>query len=64
MKKTYICPELQVTRVNTELMIAASITRINGADGLSNGGSTEESGITTAGVKQNNYDVWDDDWSN
>ena len=64
MKKTYICPELQETRATTELMIAASITRINGADGLSNGGSTEENGITTAGVKQNNYDVWDDDWSN
>ena len=64
MKKTYICPELQVTRVKTEWMIAASITGINGANGLSNGGSTEESGITTAGVKQNNYDVWDDDWSN
>lgn len=64
MKKTYICPELQITRVNTELMIAASITGISGAEGLDLGGSTEESGITTAGVKQNNYDVWDDDWSN
>ena len=64
MKKTYICPELQITRVNTELMIAASITGISGAEGLDLGGSTEESSITTAGVKQNSYDVWDEDWSN
>ena len=60
MKKTYICPELQITRVNTELMIAASITGISGAEGFDLGGSTDDAGITTSNVKNNDWsDIWE-----
>lgn len=60
MKKTYICPELLVTRVNTELMIATSITGISGADGLNYNGATDDAGITTCNVKNNDWtDIWD-----
>lgn len=57
MKKTYIIPEMQLTVIACEQLIAESLGKhATGAD----------SGVVL--VKENNsstpdYNVWDDDWS-
>ena len=59
MKKTYIIPALTEQRVQTEMMIAGSITGVGGDSGLQPG---EGETPGEADVKRG-YDVWDDDWS-
>lgn len=57
--KEYITPSTRVIFVNPGMMIALS----GGEDGLRNGGSTNDAGITDAGVKEDyHYNVWEDAW--
>jgi hypothetical protein len=64
MKKTYIIPELNITKLAVENMIAQSITGTQGADGIGVGGSSSGANVTAGNVKDNeSYNVWDDDWS-
>ena len=62
MKKKYIAPNMQVTNIHLSNMIAASVNAVSGADGLTNGGNTYDSGITEAGSK--NRGSFSDDWTN
>ena len=61
MKKTYIKPKALVCKINTELVIAGS-EDIKSNNGINYGGVDEE-GTKDPEVKQNHYNVWDDDWS-
>lgn len=36
----------------------------NGETVISSGGKASENGVTSADVKGNSYNVWEDDWSN
>ena len=64
MKKFYLMPQTIVTGIDTERLIAASVTETQGADGLDVGGSTRENNITSGNVKVNTVD-WEDweDWN-
>lgn len=62
MKKKYIAPSTQVINIQPSRMIASSVNAISGADGLTNGGNTYDSGITEAGSKGRGG--YDDDWTN
>ena len=64
MKKTYIIPELSITMLGVENMIALSGT--DGVEGLGvNNDGTQAAGVTSGNVKgTSSYNVWDDDWSN
>ena len=42
MKKTYLVPALEEQKLNTELMIAGSITAISGVDGIEIAGEDTE----------------------
>ncbi len=53
MKKTYIAPELYLHHVQTETMIAASITGVGGNSGIGMG--SEEVIPTEADVKEGNF---------
>ena len=57
MKKIYIQPETAIIQVATSTMIAESLPQSSAAG---NGLNSNE--ILVKG--QNNYSVWDDDWSN
>ena len=59
MKKFYLMPQTIVTGIDTERLIAASVTKTQGADGLDVGGSTRENNITSGNVKVNTFD-WED----
>jgi len=62
MKKTYLTPEVCITKVGTESMIA--ISSVEGADKLGvNNAGTSAAGVTSGNVKGEDYNVWDDDWS-
>ncbi len=64
MKKIqYTAPDLRITKLGLENMIAGSITEISGATGLSAGGNSSDAGVSAGNVKQESYNVWDDDWS-
>lgn len=60
MKKTYIIPNTLICRINTERFIAGS-QDITSNNGMTYGGVDEE-GEVDPSVKQNHYNVWDDDW--
>ena len=58
MKKTYIIPTLLITHVSTETLIAQSLTKHSaGADA---------DVVLTKGDRSSrqDYNVWNDDWSN
>ena len=59
MKKQYIIPAMQTVKVAQNLPIATS-------GSLSTSGATfyDANATGAAMTKQNNYSVWDDDWSN
>lgn len=59
MKKFYLMPQTIVTGIDTERLIAASVTETQRADGLDVGGSTRENNITSGNVKVNTFD-WED----
>lgn len=63
MKKTYIIPALTEQRVQTELMIAGSITGVGGDSGIGIGEPTPENPTPGEADVKGNYNVWDDDWS-
>ena len=58
MKKIYLAPQVLVTRIGTERHIAASL-------GMKSGTVSDENSVL---VKENpgrqDYNVWNDDWSN
>jgi len=65
MKKTYVQPALCVVRTQTETLICTSgmksiKTMSTNLKDVSVGGVSSD----YARVKQNDYNVWDDDWSN
>ena len=60
MKKNYIVPQINLVKLNTELMIAGSAHATGGVD-ITYGGKSE--GDMSADVKRDNYSVWNDDWS-
>jgi len=62
-KNQYISPALQMICISVIRMIASSLDRSNptNIDGITNGGTASYG--DEAGVKANNYSVWDDDWS-
>ncbi len=55
MKKTYIIPQVLIVRVAPQRIISASTDMVLSSEEL-----TESGQILT---KQNNYNVWSDDWS-
>ena len=57
MKKTYIIPAMQTVKVAQNLPIAGSL-------GTSGATFYDDNATGAAMTKQNNYSVWDDDWSN
>ena len=60
MKKTYIIPELNITTLAVENMVAASPDGFNsklGTQGVSGDASLVKEQDTES------YNVWDDDWS-
>ncbi len=58
MKKTYIIPETLITRVNVERMVAASpYTTDTVAD------QTYGMDVKQDRVSRQDYNVWNDDWS-
>lgn len=63
MKKTYIIPQTKTVTIAACSIICGSITSTDGVDGLGVSGTTSEHNVTTAGVKGDQYSVWDDDWS-
>ena len=60
-KKAYIAPSMVVEHVELAHMLAASgINNISGADGLNYNGATDDAGITTCNVKNNDWtDIWE-----
>lgn len=60
MKKKYMAPAMTLVRIQHASLICQSITTMESNVELHyrGGSSTEESR-----VKLNNYNVWDDDWS-
>ena len=59
MKKTYHIPEITVTKIVAEQMIAESQLGLN-SDSANSLNSGE---ILVKDRQQSNYDVWGDDWS-
>ena len=63
MKKTYIIPEVEIHAICVESLIAESpfsVTKTGDTAGLKDKSATSGA---DALVKDNNYDVWSDDWS-
>lgn len=62
MKKTYLKPADTVIRLNTEIMIASSITNIDGVEGLSVNSEGTDGNVTTAGSREtiSTPDAWDE----
>ena len=61
-KNKYVQPMTTVVKVESEKMVATSETN-SIAGNIFNQGSISGSN-QAARVKQNTYDVWEDDWSN
>ena len=61
MKKNYIVPQINLVKLNTELMIAGSAHATGDVADVTYGGVS--GGSMSADVKRDNYSVWDDDWS-
>ena len=64
MKKTYIIPEMDITVLEMQQIIAASplnVTKDGDTTSFKTGQATSGAdGLVKGG---NDYDVWDDDWS-
>lgn len=63
MKKTYIIPIVEIHAICVENLIAASplnVTQSGDTAGLNDKSATSGE---DALVKDNNYDVWSDDWN-
>ena len=60
MKKTYIIPKTLICWMNAERFIAGS-QEVTSNNGMTYGG-VDEDGELDQSVKQNHYNVWDDDW--
>lgn len=61
-KKTYICPAVTQVEVAVVGLIAQSFT--SNLNGTGYGGNASESSEPlTPEVKENSYNVWDNDWS-
>lgn len=58
MKKTYITPSLQITKISCEKMVAESY-------GISNTVINEDAMVKgqSSSSSSSRYNVWDDDWS-
>lgn len=56
MKKTYIVPTLDITKLYVEAMIATSGPTVN------DGSADQEAGMDVKSDR-GSYDVWDVDWS-
>lgn len=59
-KIQYIAPHTEVVN----LCHAVNILGLSGGETLQVGGDTNSKGITESDVKRNDYNVWNDDWSN
>lgn len=59
MKKTYISPEIQLTVINCETLIAQSTMGKYSGDG----GSQLVKEDVSSSSRNDDYNVWDDDWS-
>lgn len=62
MKKAYIEPKNTVVHVNTVSIIAGSIENVNGAEGLGNGGGTEDNDIIEGCARETIFapDAWEE----
>lgn len=62
-KKQYTAPQMStyVLTSNEALLVSMSY---EGNKVVTDGGKASENGVTSADVKGNSYNVWDDDWSN
>lgn len=58
MKKKYIIPALNITRISIESMIAESIEVSNNSVSVDRGGFVKGESSPSS-----RYNVWDDDWS-
>ena len=61
MKKTYIIPSTLITLVHSHQNILQVSANLKGDVSVSYGGVSE--GGMSCDTKSNNYNVWDDDWS-
>ena len=63
-KNQYIAPAIEVSTIVIEshLMQASPLTSVSGLEGVTKGQGEFQGGVVD--VKSNdNYNVWDDDWS-
>lgn len=60
MKKTYIIPEVQILRMETANIIAASDPK---DVTVNRNGSVNAADVEVKG-ERSNYNVWNEDWSN
>ena len=60
MKKTYIRPAMNITKVVQSLPIAGSLNQ----EGATFYQENATGAAMVKGSSQPNYNVWDDDWSN
>lgn len=60
MKKAYINPRISMQAVSSMMPLAGS-QDVTSNNGITYGGVDEE-GEKDPSVKQNHYNVWDDDW--
>lgn len=62
-KKQYTAPQMStyVLTSNEALLVSMSY---EGNKVVTDGGKASEHRVTSADVKGNSYNVWDDDWSN
>lgn len=65
MKKNYVQPATTVVSMTTESIVAQSrsVKTIQGGMLNYGGASTNDNSGQGARVKEDVYDVWDDDWS-
>ncbi len=57
MKKTYMTPALRVKRIQTERMVAASITGVGGNSGIGKGTGETPTNADTKG--SGDWNIWD-----
>lgn len=59
MKKIYIIPEMQLTQLACESLIAESVV----VDGQKTATGTSGGWVKEDAASRQDYNVWDDDWS-
>lgn len=65
MKKIYMTPATTMVNVHIEQMVASSpVKTVSSNLGEGNSLNYGGAGSGSSRVKDNSYDVWDDDWSN